>query len=238
MKKLLVYGCFLLGVAGCASPVKYNYTQQNYISKNISFPDIGVLQTTKPGDNMLMQGKIVEKDVLVIPEDIHITKYLVLRLGKYEKIGTNGNEQVFLGNNTFFNDGGAVLRRNTIDSTYRVLLKNDNEICALPLFGAAHCKKNSNVSIEKVEVLQKDAFQQTLIYNGKLGNKINIGYRESSGNLARPAFSNNIEYDLNESNTIGYKGALIEIISATNQGITYKVLKNFNNAQVLQHDVK
>ena len=61
-----------------------------------------------------------------------------------------------------------------------------------------------------------------------MGNKINIGYREFSSNSARPAFNNDVEYDLNESKQIGYKGALLEVIKATNQDITYKVLKNFN----------
>lgn len=79
-------------------------------------------------------------------------------------------------------------------------------------------------------MLTHDSFQQTLIYSGKVGNKINIGYREFSGSIARPAFNNNVEYDLSESTTIGYKGAQLEIIEATNQYIKYRVIKNFNSA--------
>ncbi|MGH1391412.1 MAG: hypothetical protein ACRAUZ_14840, partial [Aeromonas jandaei] len=60
-----------------------------------------------------------------------------------------------------------------------------------------------------------------------IGNKINIGYRESSNDIARPAFNNDVEYDLNESKEIGYKGAIVEIISADNQKITYRVIKSF-----------
>lgn len=74
------------------------------------------------------------------------------------------------------------------------------------------------------------SFEQTLIYGGKLGDKINIGYRQFSGNMARPAFSNNVEYDLSESMLIGYKGAKIEVIEATDQHIKYKVIENFNPA--------
>ncbi len=40
-----------------------------------------------------------------------------------------------------------------------------------------------------------------------------------------------MEYDLSESMTIGYKGAQIEIIEATNELIRYKVLRNFNKAE-------
>ena len=37
-----------------------------------------------------------------------------------------------------------------------------------------------------------------------------------------------VEYDLKDSTTIGYKGALIEVLEATNQSIRYRVIRNFN----------
>jgi hypothetical protein len=42
-------------------------------------------------------------------------------------------------------------------------------------------------NIKKVNIASENSFQQTLIYSGKVGNKINIGYREFSSNMARPA---------------------------------------------------
>ena len=80
-------------------------------------------------------------------------------------------------------------------------------------------------------VLSDDSFQQTLIYSGKLGNKIKIGYREFSNNQARPAFNNDVEYDLSESAVIGYKGARLEIVGATNETIKYRVIQNCNRAE-------
>ena len=75
----------------------------------------------------------------------------------------------------------------------------------------------------------QDSFQQTLLYSGRVGNKINVSYREFSSSMARPAFNNDVEYDLDDSNIIGYKGALIEVLDADNQSITYKLIKNFPN---------
>jgi hypothetical protein len=46
--------------------------------------------------------------------------------------------------------------------------------------------------------------------------------------MARPAFSNDVEYDLNESNEIGYKGARIRVVAADGSKIKYIVLANFN----------
>lgn len=71
--------------------------------------------------------------------------------------------------------------------------------------------------------------QQTLIYSGRVGNRIRIDYRESSGSYARPAFSNEAEYDLSTSNEIAYRGARIKVIQANNQKIRYIILANFNS---------
>ena len=43
--------------------------------------------------------------------------------------------------------------------------------------------------VKKVSSINSASFQQTLIYSGKVGNKINIGYRETSNDIARPAFN-------------------------------------------------
>lgn len=69
-----------------------------------------------------------------------------------------------------------------------------------------------------------------LTYSGKLGDKVNIGYRESSNDFARPAFKNEVEYDVGESRTTGYKGARVEVIEATNQHIRHRVTRNCNDA--------
>ena len=46
--------------------------------------------------------------------------------------------------------------------------------------------------------------------------------------MARAAFSNEVEYDLSESKTIRYKGAVLDIMEANNQSITFKLTRNFN----------
>ena len=76
-------------------------------------------------------------------------------------------------------------------------------------------------------IVSKNFFQQTLIYSGISGDKINITYRESSGSIVNPSFSNNVEYDLSKSKIIGYKGCRLEVVKATNQSIKFKLLSNF-----------
>lgn len=109
--------------------------------------------------------------------------------------------------------------------------KGTSDVCVVTAFNVAACRPFAQAEHRKQPVLSQDSFQQTLIYNGKVGTKINVGYREFSNSTARPAFNNNVEYDLNESSNIGYKGAEMEIVEATNQHIKFRLIRNFNEAR-------
>ena len=73
-----------------------------------------------------------------------------------------------------------------------------------------------------------DCFKQEFIFNGKVGSSLKFIYREYINDMARPAFNQDLQYDLNESNVIGFKGLRIEVIKATNTNIQYKILTSFN----------
>ena len=77
-------------------------------------------------------------------------------------------------------------------------------------------------------VVTASTFQQTLIYNGGSGGKIRISYREFKDDWSRPAFTNDIEYDLGQSKLVAYKHAKLEILEADNTHIKYRVVSNFN----------
>ena len=78
-------------------------------------------------------------------------------------------------------------------------------------------------------IYQKDSFQQTIEYAGKSGNILKFVYSEFTKGLARDAFNREFQVDLNEGNVLAFKGALIEIESATNINIRYKVIRNFRD---------
>lgn len=72
------------------------------------------------------------------------------------------------------------------------------------------------------------SFKKELIYTGISRNVVSILYREFKEDIARPAFSQDLKYDLSDSKIVGYRGARFEIIKATNQGLTYKTLKQLD----------
>jgi hypothetical protein len=87
-----------------------------------------------------------------------------------------------------------------------------------------------------IGVPKKDSFKYEALYQGKQGNKIKVSFREFSLNetsdafMIRPAFTQDIDYELNKNGTtiIGFKGLRIEVLKATNMDITYKVIKDYD----------
>ena len=225
MKKLLLLVGFAVGLVGCATP-KYNYQPK---VEMISKPPIGVETTAYVGDQMLVQGRFAEQDALRIKQPTKLNIGYTLLQGDFVKTGDDEGGTYFAAVNNIPN-GGSVQKSVLVDPCKAVMLTVDQKLCVITIFNAKSCSAGHEYSVEKIGVATTDSFQQTLIYSGRVGNKINVGYREFSSNSARPAFNNDVEYDLSESKEIGYKGALLEIIDATNQFIKYKVVKNFNEA--------
>lgn len=81
---------------------------------------------------------------------------------------------------------------------------------------------------EKFPSSDSDFFKQQFLYNGRSGNSMKFLYMEYVNNLARPAFTQELQYDLSESNIIGFKGLRIEIIEANNIMVKYKIIKSFD----------
>jgi len=215
----------LLVMTGCASP-KYNY-MPNVTA--ISEPPLNTIQTSHVGDVLLRQGKYKEHEAIYLPAKVDVSLAYSLFAGYYLKHGEDESAEYYLPGGG--DEAGHVDKAALADPWKSVMAKKGSQtLCVVTAFNTTSCDDNVNFERRKKTVLTQDSFQQTLIYSGRVDNKINIGYREFSGNLARPAFNNNVEYDLTESPTIGYKGALIEVIDATNQYIKYRVINNFNNA--------
>lgn len=215
-------------IAGCATP-SYNYRP---VATDVSAPPLGITSTATVGDVMLRQGRYEEVDAISLSESVKVGAIgtYTFSPGHYVKTGENAKGGFY--NASGLSGSGQVQTGAITDPFQSLLLEpNGTSLCGVSVFGAKVCK--GGIAVRKIRVpnLTPDSFQQTLIYSGRVGGKINIGYREFSGNLARPAFNNDVEYDLIESNIIGYKGAQIEVVEATNQHIKYIVRRNFNAAE-------
>ena len=215
-------------LVGCSTHLpKTNY---NPSTVDMSEPQLNRLTQRSVGERMTTQRKLELVDLLRVTNTIKPAFAITITPGTYRKIGKNGDIQYYKAYGEG-DDGGAV--QELIGGPYpfkAVMLKtNENQICAIAHTNEFSCTSDidGRYQLEKKLKLSNDSIQQTLIYSGRLNNKIKFTYREFTNNLARPAFSNDVEYDLLGSNTISYKGALIEVFEANNQYIKYIVRKNF-----------
>ena len=87
----------------------------------------------------------------------------------------------------------------------------------------------SSINKEDWFLFSENSLQQTLEYVGKNGEIIKFIYSEFKDGMARDAFTREFSIDLNEGNVGAYKGAIFEIIEATNSNITYKVIRHFQS---------
>jgi len=209
----------IVSLTGCAAPT-YNYSP---ITKRISIPSIGTNQIAQVGESLVIQGKEVESKALNVKDIIQIANSYSLQPGYYLLRGSDEKYQTYEANSI----NGP---RNQNPYITAVMVATDSQkICVTSGLGGLKCEVSSDFEQSSTKIVSKEAFQQTLIYNGKIGNEIKIGYREFSGDAARPAFSNEVTYDLTHSKKIGYKGARIEVIGATNEVIEYRVITNFSS---------
>lgn len=97
--------------------------------------------------------------------------------------------------------------------------------------GGLYTKDFSELSVEPTTYTDPSCqrcYKQEFIYNGKVDSHLKFIYREYVNDMARPAFNQELQYDLNESNIVGFKGLRLEVVKATNTSITYKILNSFN----------
>lgn len=206
----------LFVLSGCTT-VKYN--AESVETVRVSYPEVGEVVEARVGDELVKKGAIYEVDALVVHGLIDRFSYKIPP-GVYPSVGVGGGER-------FFSANGIV--RGALSDPYEALMvrdRNPSEVCVVTVFGNSACYEG-DFSVEREISESLDSFQQTLIYNGRVGDKINIGYREFSNSRARPAFNNEVEYDLSESRYIGYRGAELEVIEADNRSIVYRLISNF-----------
>jgi hypothetical protein len=73
---------------------------------------------------------------------------------------------------------------------------------------------------------QPGAFAAELIYSGVAGKVVRAVYREYVDDMARPAFSQELQYDLGVDRTIAYKSLRMRVDEASNAGIRYAVVSD------------
>lgn len=216
MKKFMVSVFLIMICSGCTM-VKYNGAPK--IMSLLDYPEVGEVKVAYIGDHLVEKGFITKENILVVHNCIDGAQYNI-PTDHYNQIGFDDKNDYFSATGVtpgFLCDPVQALS---------VQKKENSKLCVISIYGISVCYEGNFQRSTRLNE-RENSFQQTLIYSGRVNDKLRISYREFSNKMARSSFTNEAEYDLTVSNLIGYKGALIEVIEADNQSITYKLIRNF-----------
>jgi len=191
-------------------------------------PEVGVSTTVYLGDRMLEQRRGQWQECVVPKFDSNKS----VNLGMANVIVKNGvpicKASVNAKNYT------SPYVNWTPDFRYEFALKagkgDELDICVTQMGMKAGCtkgKRKSDYDANPYFLYSANTFQQTIEYAGRSGDILKFTYSEFADGFARQAFTREFQVDLSQGNVAAYKGAVIEIESATNSQITYKVVRNF-----------
>lgn len=111
--------------------------------------------------------------------------------------------------------------------------KNKSKLCICQMGFCGTCVKKINedqVEEQIAFVYKNNSVQQVIEYTGRNENTLTFTYSEFSDGYAREAFNREFQVDLDKGNIVAFKGAVLEILEATNIQITYKVIRNFQQS--------
>ena len=222
MKKIIIL-LFPFIIISCATPIKsIPLKHRNNTSSELNLPI-----KKEIGDRLILKG-----------EEDYQEAYLIINTPKFTGTMlnypyTNGdvlpldveNKDLFL-----------YYSKESTQGTMKYIAgiaknKLDNRI--LPFFNSGNgfiTKTIKEFSAKEFEYINPNCpgcFKKEFIFNGKTGTSLKFVYREYVNDMARPAFNQDLQYDLADGNIVGFKGLRIEIIKATNTNIEYKILSNF-----------
>ena len=237
--KIIIITYILLLLSGCAYDTANSFweTTENIVTENIvnapvrvsySEPKIGVKSRVQLGKSLINVGSAK----------------------KGEGIEVYGCNTVF----EHFNKKAFIKHNNKNDRCYAPFKKDDtyHAFCVpegsyrsgdtfkYPYYQTFIFTSYSSVFFSELkdcqyivdkEMILEDAknFKQEFLYGGKSSATVKFQYREYLGNTIRPAFSQEVQYDLNEGNLISFRELKIKILKATNNYIEYEIISNFTS---------
>jgi hypothetical protein len=201
----------------------------------IDRPAIGAISTAELGETIVEKGNLRTYDGLILSNELSWGDGLILKKfrispGQLRARQKDSKFTYYFSENMTSHDA---LLGTSLYTGGGLCQSNDKSGPVKGFIVAGRCNMNWNhtpdVRQTQIYDVNSPGFRQELIYNGRVGDNLKFLYREFSGDLMRPPFSQDVQYDLNESTTIGFRGARIEIIDATNTRLQYRVISSFPN---------
>lgn len=221
----------LVLVSGCAVGPK---VQNSFAERTIVvIPGIGLESDAEIGQTIISKAFLATSEAIRIQtpasEVVNFPGTTTIPAGIHPIIGKTEDGKLYSARNGTYTLMGASVP--TVGSA--IFVPNNKNMPAVVYHHTAMGYVLGKQPIAGIEYTTAEkwsdgSFKKELVYSGISQNTITILYREYQENIARPAFSQELRYDLSQGKTIGYKGARFEVLKATNTDIKYKVIKSID----------
>lgn len=235
MKKIL-FASLALIVSGCSSIPsieRHSPTISEKVERIQSY-EIGKLQKSYVGD------AIIEKAYL---------KYTVIGVESYKAIKSvqSKDSRFSIAKNREYpiiyedkEDDSVYIKADFPNMTWGIKIDRDGRLLdehpyyhnlvwqnhAMVNVGIGSVGEKLFIPSESNKELDPESFKVEIIYLGMDGPNIRAAYREYKDDIARPAFYQDITYNISQSKTIRYKNYKIQVNDATNEYIEYTVIED------------
>lgn len=212
---LAVFSMFL--ISSCYAPKSYILASGKI--REEAFPPIGELNSVELGNSLISEYYVEQAEFIVLKESPTLKKLRNTQIVE-TKFKFQGYDKM-----------GRLYYNN---KSQGILLLPNGDLLGIQYTLADRFAKHELKNQVEYDLIYEDIeseknFIQEFLYNGKSGNTIKFSYREFNNNLIRPAFTQELQYDLDDSDIIGFRKLRIQIINATNTQIDYKILHSFKD---------
>lgn len=233
-----------LAVSGCASTEPWNTSlkKSNEDVKLVIDPPLNAETTKEIGESLIRTGirklAVTQYSTITLSEDAE-GSFGATGLGRHvqAKAGTKG---IMLTHSSSENPMLCV-RSNGVSTIVPsetsgcfVDTNKDGKFDSIAFPGYAidgALKKPFSYEVQterkETEIENPNSYWIDVLYQGVSKGEVKISYREFKGGVARPAFTQDVAYEMKSDGTsvIAFKGMRIDVAKATNENITYTVRK-------------
>lgn len=230
-------GC-VTAFAGCVSTPAYvsDPTPALQLTHGVrSIPQVGIASTSETGDTMYAESQTTSSQEATVTLTQPATATMDLGHKLSVEAGRSGQLMNTMGRKAvcwqFVTTPGVggpahacLLDYSDANRFDYVMFRNRDRVFPLTRPVAYSVVKGA-----AIETSQESKFRRELLYQGLSKGTIKLSYREFANDMARPAFTQDVLYDLesNGKTTVVFKGLRVNVLEATSARIKYVVEQPF-----------
>lgn len=227
MKKILLLITFI------STNTFAQYKEVPFKKDIIIVPEVHMKSIANIGESLFINKNVIKKPAIEI---LSIPQFKIYSIEHHLSVGDILPLQAIKDNNFYYYDLENPSKNKGV--FFGIMFDTNNNkykglYSASATLGGIGVKTKSvdNIEVKEIDYLSSDCntcYSYEFIYNGKSNNTLKFIYREFIKDLARPSFTQELQYNLDESNIVGFKNMRLEVVKATNSEIEYKILQHLS----------